>query len=194
MKTIIHVNQHVIKRNRKYDRNDPCLTVKTYKDNRYGHDAVIMGHDGEEVARIVYRPDKPLPCGAHCWIETKLIVDVQLSDAPPRKRFTSDDLAALEIEEFQTLVESPCRYRMTDGEMGWLEWIGSRYAIADVVRANIRDIESDDGEVEHWLVLNDDSVWEIGDALSGDHVDRAPCLSEDTMLQRLIWYIGPHVE
>ena len=47
------------------------LTVKSYKDNKYTHEAVILGDDGEEVARVVYRPSKPLSCGAHCWIETK---------------------------------------------------------------------------------------------------------------------------
>ena len=31
MKTIIHVNQHVIKANRKNNKDNPVLTVKTYK-------------------------------------------------------------------------------------------------------------------------------------------------------------------
>jgi hypothetical protein len=66
MKTIIHVNQHVIKANRKSGANDPVLTVKTYKDNRYGHEVLIKGD-----SRIVYSPDKPLSCGAHVWIETQ---------------------------------------------------------------------------------------------------------------------------
>jgi hypothetical protein len=35
MKTIIHVNQHVIKSNRKNEVEDPVLTVKTYKSNTY---------------------------------------------------------------------------------------------------------------------------------------------------------------
>lgn len=70
MKTIIHVNQHVIRRNRKEGRVDPVLTVKTYKSNRYAHTALIL-KDGEEVCRVVYRPDKPLSCGAHVWIETQ---------------------------------------------------------------------------------------------------------------------------
>jgi len=77
MKTIIHVNQHVIKRNRKHGTNEPCLTVKTYKDNRYTSSAIIHDKDGEEVARIVYRPHKPLSCGAHCWIETQNQVSVE---------------------------------------------------------------------------------------------------------------------
>lgn len=70
MKTIIHVNQHIIKANAKDGKNDPVLTVKTYKSNDYAHAAVIM-HNNEEVARVVYSPDKPLSCGARVWIETE---------------------------------------------------------------------------------------------------------------------------
>jgi hypothetical protein len=76
MKTIIHVNQHTIRRNHKTGAREPCLTVKTYKDNRPANSAVIRDADGNEVARVVYRPDKPLGCGARCWIETSLTVDV----------------------------------------------------------------------------------------------------------------------
>ncbi len=78
MKTIVHVNQHVIKLNKKKQKIDPVLTVKTYKSNRYAHEAVIVDDDGSEIARIVYRPHKPLSCGAHCWIETqkKVVIDV----------------------------------------------------------------------------------------------------------------------
>ena len=66
MKTIIHVNQHVIKSNRKNGVEDPVLTVKTYKNNRYAHEVEIDGP-----SKIVYSPDKPLSCGAHVWIETQ---------------------------------------------------------------------------------------------------------------------------
>jgi hypothetical protein len=65
MKTIIHVNQHVIKDNRKNKTNNPVLTVKTYKENRYAHEVEIDGP-----SKVVYSPDKPLSCGAHVWIET----------------------------------------------------------------------------------------------------------------------------
>ena len=79
MKTIIHVNQHKIKSNKKVapDDTEPVLTVKTYKDNRYAKTAIIRDENGKEVARIVYRPHKPLSCGAHCWIETQLDVEVE---------------------------------------------------------------------------------------------------------------------
>jgi hypothetical protein len=76
MKTIIHVNQHKIKSNRKHGIRDPVLTVKTYKSNTYGHSAIIRDASGPAVARVVYRPDKPLSCGAHVWIETPHEVEV----------------------------------------------------------------------------------------------------------------------
>lgn len=66
MKTVIHVNQHVIKSNAKNGENKPTLTVKTYKSNLYAHEVVIRGP-----SRVVYSPDKPLACGARVWIETE---------------------------------------------------------------------------------------------------------------------------
>mgnify|MGYP001573571125 CR=1 FL=1 len=66
MKTIIHVNQHVIKANRKNGNNNPVLTCKTYKTNNYAHEVEIKGP-----SRVVYSPEKPLSCGAHVWIETQ---------------------------------------------------------------------------------------------------------------------------
>lgn len=66
MKKIIHVNQHVIKANRKNGVEDPVLTIKTYKDNIYAHEAEVLGP-----SKIIYSPDKPLSCGAHVWIETQ---------------------------------------------------------------------------------------------------------------------------
>lgn len=74
MKTIIHVNQHNIKANRKADKDTPILpvlTVKTYKDNRYAYEVKIHGESS-----IVYSPDKPLSCGAHVWIETQAEVEI----------------------------------------------------------------------------------------------------------------------
>lgn len=74
--TKIHVNQHNIKRNRKTGGNDPVITVKTYNTNDYAHEAVIHCPCCQsEAARVIYRPEKPLSCGAHVWIETKGEVD-----------------------------------------------------------------------------------------------------------------------
>ncbi len=65
VKKRIHVNQHRIKSNGKTGAREPVLTIKTYKSNTYAHEVEITGP-----CRVVYRPDKPLPCGAKVWIET----------------------------------------------------------------------------------------------------------------------------
>ena len=70
MKTVIHVNQHIIKANAKSSERNPVLTCKTYKSNTYADSVVIYGQDGKESARVIYSPDKPLSCGAKVWIET----------------------------------------------------------------------------------------------------------------------------
>jgi len=69
MKTVIHVNQHIIKSNAKKGENKPTLTVKTYKSNTYAHEVEIKGP-----SKVVYSPDKPLSCGAKVWIETQATV------------------------------------------------------------------------------------------------------------------------
>lgn len=76
MKTVIHVNQHKIRSNTKKDQTEPVLTVKTYKSNDYAHEVIIRDPAGEEMARVVYRPENPLSCGAKCWIETNQEVEL----------------------------------------------------------------------------------------------------------------------
>ena len=71
---VIHVNQHVIKANRKSGERTPPLTMKSYNKNIKATEISIDGK-----ARVIYSPDKPLPCGAVVWIETddNAIVEVQ---------------------------------------------------------------------------------------------------------------------
>ena len=72
MKTIIHVNQHAIRRNIKAVGDpEPVLTVKTYKTNTYAHEVTIDGP-----SKVVYSPHKPLSCGARVWIETDSTVTI----------------------------------------------------------------------------------------------------------------------
>jgi hypothetical protein len=71
LKTQIHVNQHVIRANRKTGANDPVLTVKAYKSNTYAYSVEIKGP-----SRMVYSPDKPLSCGATVYLETDSEVEV----------------------------------------------------------------------------------------------------------------------
>ena len=70
MKKRIHVNQHKIRSNNKTGERNPVITVKTYKSNDYCHEVVIGGP-----CRVIYSPDKPLPCGARVWIETESEVE-----------------------------------------------------------------------------------------------------------------------
>lgn len=70
MKKRIHINQHVIKSNKKNNEHKPVITVKTYNSNEYGHEVIIHGP-----SKVIY-PEKPLSCGARVWIETEAEVEV----------------------------------------------------------------------------------------------------------------------
>ena len=65
MKKRIHVNMHKIRFNQRHGTRNPVITVKTSHSNRYAHSVDIMGP-----STVMYRPDKPLSCGARVWIET----------------------------------------------------------------------------------------------------------------------------
>lgn len=80
MKTIVNVNRHNVAHNEKHEDKKPVLSVKTYLDTGYGDTVVIYGQDGKEAARLVYRPDKPLSCGARVWLETENIVHIYGQD------------------------------------------------------------------------------------------------------------------
>jgi hypothetical protein len=76
MKSRIHVNQHVIKKNSKTGERLPVITVKQGKNNTYGHSVQILGP-----STVVYSPDKPLSCGAKVWIETE--AEVIINETQP---------------------------------------------------------------------------------------------------------------
>ena len=76
MKKIIHVNQHKIRANTKHATDEPGLTVKTYKENKYAHEALLKTKDGVQLAKVIYSAHKPLSCGARVWIE----VDTDTTD------------------------------------------------------------------------------------------------------------------
>ena len=68
----IHINQHNIRHNAKNPNDQlPPITVKSYNCNTKGFEALIQGQ-----SRVVYSPDKPLPCGAKVWIETLAPVEI----------------------------------------------------------------------------------------------------------------------
>ena len=69
----IHVNQHIIRSNKKNNANEPVLTVKEGKKNTYGHSVQIQGP-----STVIYGGnDKPvLSCGARVVIKTEAEVTI----------------------------------------------------------------------------------------------------------------------
>jgi hypothetical protein len=69
----IHVNQHIIRSNKKNNANEPVLTVKEGKKNTYGHSVQVHGP-----STVIYGGnDKPvLSCGARVVIKTEAEVTI----------------------------------------------------------------------------------------------------------------------
>lgn len=61
----IHVNQHIIRRNKKNNAVENVITVQWRGKSYRGADVDIRGP-----SRVIYSPHKPLSCGAHVWVET----------------------------------------------------------------------------------------------------------------------------
>ncbi len=70
--TRIHINQLKIRSNKKHGTSEPPIAVRTSKGVAYGHRVKIKGP-----SQVIYSPDKPLSCGARCYIET--LSEVELS-------------------------------------------------------------------------------------------------------------------
>lgn len=64
---IVHVNRHVLTANRKHGQRTPPIAVRKTKSAPATYVSEFVA---EGKIRVVYSPDKPLPCGATVWIET----------------------------------------------------------------------------------------------------------------------------
>lgn len=62
----IHVNQHMIRRNKATGESNNVITVQ-WRNKSYPVDKVQI----KGPAETIYSPHKPLSCGAHVWVETK---------------------------------------------------------------------------------------------------------------------------
>lgn len=69
----IHVNQHVIRRNKTTGERNNVITVQ-WRNRSYPAQQVAIQGESE----AVYSPDKPLSCGAHVWVETRAPVKVTI--------------------------------------------------------------------------------------------------------------------
>ena len=62
--TRIHVNRQVLASNKKNGTKEPPISVRIGSKTHLCHEADLPGN-----AKIIYRPHKPLPCGAVLWLE-----------------------------------------------------------------------------------------------------------------------------
>lgn len=73
MKTYIHVNQHIIRSNKKNNESEAVITVKRGSKNTYCKKVKILGP-----SEVIYSGnDKPLlPCGARVAVVTESEVEI----------------------------------------------------------------------------------------------------------------------
>ncbi len=99
--------------------------------------------------------------------------------------YTSKALENMEVCSLERITEQGVFYYIpTPGELQWLDWSAENYEIAIVLSSSVVTR----GHLPPALLM---SVCDIQEALTKDGLDRAPCLSEDSQLQRLICFIGP---
>jgi len=73
----IHVNRHTLASNKKHGVSDPAIGVEESGcEKRYGSRIDIL-YDGVVVASVIHRENRPLKCGARCWIETRLDICIE---------------------------------------------------------------------------------------------------------------------
>jgi hypothetical protein len=68
----IHVNQNILKKNRKENTKEPVITVKQGLKNTYCHQVEIAGP-----SRLIYRPDERKSCGASLWLEVEPSIEIR---------------------------------------------------------------------------------------------------------------------
>ena len=69
----IHVNQLVIRHNKKYGNKLPAIRIEDIDTGEIIYcKRVKMGP-----STMIYRPEDPLPCGAKLWIECEETIAVQ---------------------------------------------------------------------------------------------------------------------
>jgi hypothetical protein len=124
MRTIINVNRHVIAKNRMLTKRAqsgeisedaavaemaPTLSVKTYKANHYTKHVLIKDGRGRVIAQIVYRPFKPLSCGATVWIEVLDSTNVEILNESQSKESGITKVSTRKASRGEGKRHSACR-------------------------------------------------------------------------------------
>lgn len=67
----IYVNKHIVKSNERRGERQHPITIRNYLEITKASEVNILDGNGDVVAKVIYRPDQPLSCGASVWIETE---------------------------------------------------------------------------------------------------------------------------
>lgn len=68
----LHVNRHIMSKNARTGSNEPALAVQTSAGPIRARCVRIKGE------AVLVQSQKPLPCGARAWIETRGAVEVSM--------------------------------------------------------------------------------------------------------------------
>jgi hypothetical protein len=99
------------------------------------------------------------------------------------KTYTSEQI--LQNEEMYDISENVCssgigiKYILTEGELGWLDFVHNKYSIAEYINSNMTD-----------GILTIQDSFELSKALDYDckGAGKATCLSDDTALQKIFFF------
>lgn len=106
-------------------------------------------------------------------------------------KWTHEQLTALDSDRFENWhysLDDSDQYRLTDDELGWLDFVKGRYCIYDHIMDNCT--VDDDGHL--WYNVN---VFDMSVALRDDGLQhKAVCLSDYTSLQAIFFYTSFELE
>lgn len=64
--TLVNVNRQIVARNHRTGQREPPIRVSR---GRRGPPVYVSEYTAHGRIRVIYSPDRPLPCGARVWIE-----------------------------------------------------------------------------------------------------------------------------
>lgn len=106
-------------------------------------------------------------------------------------KWTHEQLTALDsdtLENWHYALEDGDKYRLTESECGWLDFVKGRYCIHDHIMDNCT-VDDDD---RLWYTVD---TYGMSEALRDDGMQhKAVCLSDDTSLQAIFFYTSFELE
>lgn len=80
----IVVNKHKVKANILHGTHEPVLSIQRSGETpEQGHEVDVVV-DGKVIGTFIYRPGRPLGCGATVWFETRATLVSRRTPAPTK--------------------------------------------------------------------------------------------------------------